>query len=53
MDKIASGLLSAAAGITLAFRYIPEADGLVFGAKTASLAIDGVVTLLNPFEPNL
>jgi hypothetical protein len=45
--------LSEAAGITLAFWYIPEANGLVVGAKAASLAIDGVVALLNAFEPNL
>jgi hypothetical protein len=40
VDKIASRQLSEAAGITLAFWYIPEADCLVFGAKAASVAID-------------
>jgi hypothetical protein len=53
VDKIASALLSEAAGIALALWYIPDADGLAFGAKAASLAIDGLVALVNAFELNL
>jgi hypothetical protein len=33
VDKIASGLLSEAARIALAFWYVAEADGLVVGRK--------------------
>ncbi|AGB26926.1 hypothetical protein Mycsm_06815 (plasmid) [Mycobacterium sp. JS623] len=51
--KIASGLLSSAAGIAFFLPFVPGAEVVAAATKAASLGIDTLVLVLNAVDPRL